>query len=110
MIFNNINTVLYGSRALMMQLRAVNPISYQGEQVLQAEHAWRQLYSTHPIFYKTQQNRFMSGVIPSPPEHFHLGEFALEESSMLQFPTWRPVSLLFILNHIDFLVLAIFFR
>lgn len=39
MIFNNINTVLYGSRALMMQLRAVNPIFYQGEQVLQAEHA-----------------------------------------------------------------------
>ena len=38
-IFNNTNTTLYGSRALMMQLRAVNPIFYRDEQVLQAERA-----------------------------------------------------------------------
>lgn len=111
-IFNSANTSLCGSRALKMQLRAVNPIFYRDEQVLQEERAWRQLYSTHPIFHKTQQDRFMSGVIPLPPEHFHLGKLALEESSTLQLSTQGPVFLLLLFpqDHISFLGLAIFFR
>ena len=52
----------------------------------------------------------MSGVIPLPPEHFHLGKLVLEESSMLQLSTRGPVFLLFPLDHISFLGLALFFR
>lgn len=52
----------------------------------------------------------MSSVIPLPPEHFHLGKLVLEESSMLQLSTQGPVSLLFPLDHISFLALALFFR
>lgn len=94
----------------MMQLRAVNPIFYQDEQVLQAERAWGQLYSTHPIFYKTQQDRFMCGVIPLPPEYFHLGKLVLEENSVLQLSSQEPVFLLFPLDHVSFLCLTLFFR
>lgn len=83
-IFNYTNTTLHGSRALMMQLRAVNPIFYWDEQVLQAEHAWRHCTLHTQFFYKTQQDRFMSGVIPLPPENFHLGKLVLEESSVPQ--------------------------
>lgn len=52
----------------------------------------------------------MSGVIPLPPEHFHLGKLVLEASSMLlQLSTQGPVLLLFPLDH-NFLSLALFFR
>lgn len=87
-IFNNTNTTLHGSRALMMQLRAVNPIFYWDEQVLQAERAWRHCTLHTQFFYKAQQDRFTSGVIPLPPENFHLGKLVLEESSVLQLFTW----------------------
>lgn len=48
----------------------------------------------------------MSGVIPLPPEHFHLGKLVLEESSKLQLSTRGPVLFLFPLDHISFLGLT----
>lgn len=52
----------------------------------------------------------MSGVIPLPPECFHLGKLVLEESSVLQLSSKGLVFLLFPLDHVSFLCLALFFR
>ena len=96
-IFRNTDTTLYVSRALKMQLRAVNPIFYWDELVLQAERAWRQLYSTHPFFLRNTArqvhvwcNPFASRTFPSWQTDLRRKQYAAVFHSGASFSSISP--------------------